>query len=340
MKNVLVLAIGLVGLLLTNCSPSKPTLYIFNWTYYITNDVIKSFEQKYNVNVVYDVYSSNEEMFAKLKAGGTGYDIVVPSGDYVSIMISEQMADSIDKSKIPNFANLDTSVLSRIGFDPGSSHSVPYMMGSSGIAVNKKHVKDYERSWNIFARTDLANKMTLLDDMREVLGAALRSLGYSVNSNNPEELAKARDVVVQWKKNILKFDAEAFGKGFAAGEFWVVQGYAENVMKEIDSTMRPDVDFFIPVEGGGMYMDNFVILRNSKNKKLAYKFINYIHDPKIYASLVDNLGYPSINTAANPFRTKKPNYELSALSSSEFKEDIGTALELYNTMWQEIRVGK
>ena len=154
-------------------APASSTLYVYNWTYYMPDEIIKEFEKKYNVKVVYDMYASNEEMFTKLKAGGTGYDVVFPSGDHVSIMIKEGMLDTIDKSKVPNFRYIDSTVLKKIKYDPGSRYSVPYMMGAAGVIVNKKKVASYEKSWHIFERTDLGMRMTMLDDMREVLGAAL-----------------------------------------------------------------------------------------------------------------------------------------------------------------------
>lgn len=319
---------------------AKQKLFIYNWTYYIPDEVLREFEKKFNVSIIYDMYASNEEMFAKLKAGGTGYDLVFPSGDYVSIMIRENMLEKLDKSKLTNLANLDSSVLSKIRFDPGCQYSAPYNIGAAGISVNRKKIPQFEKSWNIFERNDLRGRLTLLDDMREVLGAALLTLGYSVNSVNPEELQRAKEVVRKWKANIVKFDAEAFGKGFAAGEFWSVHGYAENVLLEIDSSMRQDVEFFIPQEGSAMYMDNMVILKNARNKELAYQFINFIHEPQIYAKIVDFLMLPSINVPARNLRSRKPSYEIEDLKNSEFKEDLGENLELYNKIWQEIRVGK
>lgn len=319
---------------------NKQTLYIYNWTYYIPDNIISEFEKKFNVSVVYDMYASNEEMFAKLKAGGSGYDIVFPSGDYVSIMIRENMLEEIDKSKIPNFAHIDSFALKKIKFDPGCRYSIPYMMGAGGISVNTEKVPYFEKSWNIFKRSDLKGRMTLLDDMREVIGDALITNGYSVNSTNEKELLKAKETVIEWRKNIVKFDAEAFGKGFAAGEFWVVHGYAENVFLELDSAAEEKTAFFIPEEGSAAYMDNMVILKDSKNKELAYKFINFIHEPTIYSQIVDFLRLPSINKEANKYRSKKPRYELKDLAKSELKEDIGEALEIYNKIWQEIRIGK
>ncbi len=323
-----------------NCKKNpRAKLYIYNWTYYIPDDVIREFESRYSATIIYDMYASNEEMFAKLKAGGGGYDLVFPSGDYVSIMIREGMIERIDKSRVPNFRLLDTSMLGRIRFDPGCRYSVPYMAGAAGITVNGRQIKDYERSWNLFVRSDLQGRLTLLDDMREVLGAALRYLGYSVNSTEKTQLEQAKAVVMGWRNNIVKFDAEAFGKGFASGEFWAVHGYAENVFLELDSAQSAEADFFIPREGGCAYMDNMVILKGAKHKDLAYQFINFIHEPSVYVKIVDFLKLPSINTEAAKLRREPPRYGLEDLANSEFKEDLGEHLEMYNTIWQQIRIG-
>lgn len=340
----LVVAGLLSAVLFAGCGGSKSkesgTLFIYNWTYYIPDDVVQAFEKETGAKVVYDVFASNEEMFAKLKAGGSGYDITFPSGDYVSIMISEGMLEKIDRTKIPNFANIDPDAVAKIAFDPGCEYSVPYMMGAAGIAVNKKKVGDFEKSWSIFGRKDLKGRMTMLDDMREVLGAALKSRGYSVNSRNPDELAEAKKIVMEWRDTIMKFDAEAFAKGFAAEEFWVVQGYAENVYLELDEKQKPDVEFFIPKEGGPMYMDSMVILKGAKNKELAYKFIDFIHRPDIYAMVADYLMLPSLNVKARELTKEEPNYSYEDLANCEFKEDLGADVELYNNIWQEIRVGR
>ena len=329
------LLIGIV-LLFTGCSGR--TLYVYNWTYYIPNEVVKQFESKFMCKVVYDVYSSNEEMFAKIKAGGRGYDVVFPSGDFVKIMIREGMLEKLDKSKIPNQKYLDKRIVDKITFDQGNLFSIPYMAGTAGIAVNKKCVKDYEHSSSIFDRSDLKGKMTLLDDMREVLGMALKSLGYSVNSTNPSELEQAKAVALRWKQNILKFDAESFAKGFAAGEYWVVQGYAENVFLELDEEQRKFVDFFIPKEGTTMYIDSMVMLKDAPHKELAYAFINFIHKPDIYAQIADYLQLPAINTAAVPLIKRPSHYQMDDLEKCQLKEDLGQGVVQFNRAWESIRM--
>ncbi len=332
--------------LVLSCTPKKAgaaqrKLYIYNWTYYTPDSVIAKFEKEYGCKVVYDSFPSNEEMFAKLKAGGSDYDICFPSGDYVSIMVKEGMLAPIDRKAMKNFANVDPAVLARCDFDPGNAYSIPYYMGAAGVAVNKAKVGAFEKSWSIFGRKDLAGKMTMLDDMREVLGDALAYQGKSVNSASAVEIAAAAKLVNEvWKPNLLKFDAEAFAKGFAAGEFWVTQGYAEAIYLELDPARKPEVEFFIPKEGGPMYIDSMVVLKGSKNKDLAMSFIDFIHRPQIYAEFTDAFGFPATcNVPARALKKGPEWYKAVDLAPCELKKDVGEDLEKYNKAWQTIRFG-
>jgi spermidine/putrescine transport system substrate-binding protein len=331
----------------TGCGKSGADnrLYIYNWTYYTPASVIEKFEKEYGVTVIYDEFASNEEMYAKLKAGGSGYDVVFPSGDYVSIMINQNMLEKIDKTKITNIGNIDPVVLRKASYDPTMEYSVPYYFGASGIAVNTARVPDFERSWSIFGRSDLKGRMTMLDDMREVLGDALVHLGYSVNTTNAAEITAARDLVNKvWKPNLVKFDAEAFGKGYADGDFWVVQGYAEVVYEEIgdNEQLKADTVFFIPPEGGPAYIDSMCILKGSKHLDLAYQFIDFIHRPEIYAEFTDYFGFPATaNIPARQFKAETPYYTAEELVNTELKDDVGEHLELYNDAWfNSIRIGE
>ncbi len=344
--DVSALVLIVAALVFSGCQPKTAAapkkLYIFNWTYYTPDSVIEKFEKEYGVDVVYDSFASNEEMFAKLKAGGSSYDICFPSGDYVSIMIKENMLQKIDHKTLKNFANIAPEVLAKCDFDPGNEYSIPYYMGAAGVAVNKTKVQNYEHSWSIFSRKDLAGKMIMLDDMREVMGDALKFLGYSVNTTNETEIVKARDLINNvWKPNLLKFDAEAFAKNFAAGEVWVAQGYAESIYAELDKSRWNEVDFFIPKEGGPSYIDSMVILKNSKNVDLAMKFIDFIHRPEIYAEFCDYFGFPATaNTAARQLKKGETWYSAESLDPCELKKDVGADLDKYNAAWQEIKVGK
>jgi len=336
---------------------SKPKLYIYNWTYYTPDSVIQKFEEEYNVRIVYDEFASNEEMYAKLismnrtgifgwlsRLFGRQYDVVFPSKDYVPIMIRQNMLEKINKSSMKNLGNIDPEVLRVADYDPDMEYSVPYFYGAAGIIVNTAKVPNHERSWSIFAREDLSGRMTMLDDLREVLGGALSYLGYSVNTVNPAHITAAKNLVnTSWKPNLVKFDAETFGKGYANGEFWVVHGYPEAIYEEIsdnDQLMR-DTIFFIPREGGPSYIDSMVILKGAESIDLAHQFIDFIHRPEIYAEFTDVFGLPStVNVTARRYKKGFSFYSEADLQNTELVEDLEQALDFYTDAWfNSIRVG-
>jgi spermidine/putrescine transport system substrate-binding protein len=257
----------------------RKTLYLYNWTYYTPDSVIEKFEKEYGVKVVYDDYASNEDMYAKLKAGGSGYDIVIPSGDYVSIMRKQGMLERIDLAKIPNAKYIRPEALAKATYDQAMEYSVPYYMGAAGVAVNTDKVKEFEQSWNIFARKDLAGRMSMMDDMREVLGDALAYLGYSVNTTNDEELEKAyRLVNEQWKPNLVKFDARdsrnpspraSSGSSKATPSGRLRRGAARDApTRSPSSSPRRREEGDVPRQ--------HVHPKGARNVELAHKFIDFI----------------------------------------------------------------
>ena len=337
---------ALIMPVIISCS-SKEKLYIYNWTYYTPDSVIEKFEEEYNVRVIYDEFASNEDMYAKLSSSRgkrASYDVVFPSKDYVPIMIRQEMLEKIDKSKLSNLVNIDPEVLKIISYDPQMEYSVPYFYGAAGIIVNTSRVSVFEKSWSVFGREDLKGRMTMLDDLREVIGGALSYLGYSVNSSNPLQITEARNLINNsWKPNLVKFDAEAFGKGYANGEFWVVHGYPEAIFEEIadNEQMLRDTVFFIPDEGGPSYIDNMCILKGARNIDLAHKFIDFIHRPEIYAEFTDIFGFPAtVNIPARRYKKAVPLFSAEELLKTELVEDLGSAIDLYNDAWfNSIRAG-
>ncbi|MDR0313549.1 MAG: extracellular solute-binding protein [Treponema sp.] len=353
---ILLAALATLVMIMGSCA-ARETLSIYNWSYYTPESVIKKFEAEYGVKVIYDEFASNEEMYAKIiatnKEGILGrffqlfsrqYDIIFPSGYFVPIMIQQGLLEKIDRAQIPNLKNIDPAVLEKAIYDPNMDYSVPYFWGAAGIAVNTAMVPDYERDWSIFARTDLRGRMTMLDDMREVMGNALAYLGYSVNSKNPAEIDAAKDLInSQWKPNLAKFDSDSFGKGYANGEFWVVHAFAEVVFEEIadNEELMRDTVFFIPPRNGPAFVDNMCILKGTKNFELAHKFIDFIHRPEIYAEFCDSFGFPAtVNVPARQFKTGTSWYEIEDLSEVEPVNDLGPIFELYNDAWfHSIRTG-
>jgi spermidine/putrescine transport system substrate-binding protein len=336
---------------------SRQKLYIYNWTYYTPDSVIEKFQEKYNVRVVYDEFASNEDMYAKLMSSnrkglfgwltrlfGRQYDVVFPSKDFIPLMIQQDMLEKIDKTKMFNLGNIDPEVLAIASYDPDMQYAVPYFYGAAGVIVNKSRVPIFERSWSIFAREDLRGRMSMLDDMREVIGGALAFYGYSVNTHDAAQISAARDLINDyWKPNLVKFDSEAFGKSYANGDFWVVHAFPEVVFEEIaeDEQMLANTIFFIPAEGGPSYIDSMCILKGSNNIDLAHQFIDFIHQPEIYAEFVDTFGFPAtVNVPARDYKKGHSLYSFEDLSYTELVGDLGPYLDLYSDAWfGSIRAG-
>ena len=331
------------GFGLLSCEQKK-TLKLFTWTYYTPTSVVKAFEEEFNCKVIVTEYDSNETMFNKLVNGGaSSFDIVVPSQDYVSIMMKRGMFQPIIQEKFTNRDKINPKVLEKITYDPDMVYAVPYYFGAAGIGVNKKKMPagDYERTWNIFADERFKGHASMMDDYREVIGDALKYKGYAVSSINDSEVQEAVDVIKNnWLPNIVKFDAEGFGKDFAAGNLWLCHGYAEVMYGEVpESEWADTIDFFIPEQGGASYLDSLCILKDSKEAELATEFINFIHRPENYAQFLDFFCFPCfVNLEAEQYMKTTPLYSASVLDNCELKDDLGENLDMYYKKWESLRL--
>lgn len=322
-----------------NSKSKKKVLYLYGWADYVPTEIYEKFEKETGIKVIEDIYSSNEEMFTKIKAGGTGYDILTPSSDYAEILKNEGMIEKFEKEKLPSLKNIDSVVLKRLQyFDSNNDYVYPYVMGATVIAVNLKYVKEYPEDFSIYNDKRYRGKMTLLDDMREVFTSALGMNGFSQSTTNEAEIKKAAEMIKGWKKNIAKFDSESFGKGFANEEFWVVHCYPENVLTELTPEQLKTTKFIIPKKGGTAYIDSFVILKSSKNKEEAYKFLNFIHRPENYKLIAEHLRIPSINVPARKLIKVEPIYKIEDLKNAVILKDIKDSLDIQNKYWQEILI--
>lgn len=319
-------------------------LYIYNWTYYLPDEIIRRFEEETGIKIIIDNFSSNEEMFTKFMAGGAkGYDIAVPSADYTQIMIKLGMLEKIDHEGMENLKYVSPLVKEKALYDPDMEYSVPYFMGASGIAVNRRRLEalgiDYEKSWSIFADERLKGRMSMLDDMREVLGAALIQQGCSINTSSEEEIAAAAEKVEnEWKPNLVKFDAESYAKSFARGEFLAVHCYSESISEELGELELENVDFFIPEEGGCLYIDNMVIPKDAPNYEGALRFIDFFHRPDIHAIFLEEFCFPATtNPEAAKYAELDSLFDPEDLERCELIMDVGADLEKYNKVWEKIR---
>lgn len=324
-----------------SCSENNRTLYLYNWTYYTPDEVIEAFEKEFDCKVKLDSYSTCDEMYSKLRAGAKGYDVVIPSNDFVSIMMDQGMLRELDQSKMTNRSKINPVIQAKMDFDPEMKYAIPYALSATGVMVNKTKVTgEYARDYSIFSDPQFAGHATMMDEMREVLGCALVHLGYDMNTKDQSQLDKAYELVSkQWKPNLTKFDAEGFGKSFAAGDFWLCQGYPEIIFGEVDQSRWADtIDFFIPPEGGPATLDCMVILKDAPHYELANEFINFIHRPEMYAKFIDAFGYPCVtNLEALDYVTTDSMYDAEQAYSCTLKQDLGQDLDKYNDIWQKIR---
>jgi len=325
----------------SNCGKSKsPALKIYSWADYIDPELVAEFEQAQGCHLVIDTFDSNESMHSKLSAGATGYDVLVPSSYMVKTLVHEGKLQSLDHSKLPNLKHIDAAYLQR-ALDPGMKHSVPYMMAPTCMAWLSSKVNNAEASYRMFDRTDLKGRITLLDDMREVLGAALRSLGFSINTKDSAQLAQARDVVIRWKKNIAKFDSEQYKSGIASSEFHLVQGYAGDLLQV--AADNADIVVKIPQEGTAFSCDDLCIFKDSQMVDLAHRFIDFLCEPRVAAKNMEYIAYRAPNKSAyamlsEDFRSNEvlfPSEEIFA--KCEPIDELGDALALWSEMWDAVK---
>lgn len=346
LRNIL-LGASATALLLTaflGCGPAKKELNLYTWSDYIDPELVTAFEEQFNCRVVIDTFDSNEAMYAKLKAGAKGYDLLVPTSYMAEVLFDEKMIQPLDLAKIPNAQYIDKKYLAEKAFDKTMQYSVPYMIGSTGIAYRDDKVEDLEESWSIFGRADLKGRMTMLNDMREALGAALKYKGYSLNTTDAAQIDEAADVVIGWKANLAKFENEQYKSGIASGEFYVVQGYSGDILQVIDE--NENVVYMLPEEGFAIACDDMVIPTGATDADLAYAFINFIQEPANAAKNIEYVYYLCPNTGAYklvPDEIKEDPAVFipeALLDKAETIRDLGDDNQLYITAWDKVKSAK
>ena len=339
---VLVAAAGLVAVsfVLTGCGKAKPVLSLYTWSDYIKPELVGRFEREHACRVVLDTFESNEAMYAKLKAGASGYDLLTPSSYMVSLMHAQGMLRRLDPGLLPNLVHVDPDYLA-IAVDRTMDHSVPYMLVVSGIAYLEGRVEGVTPSWRMFGRADLAGRMTMFNDMRETIGAALKCLGHSINTTSASELAEAETLLLEWKRNIAKYENEQYKIGLASGEFLLVHAWNGDIFQVRKE--NPDVRFFVPEEGTVISCDDLVIPADARQPALAHAFIDFLHDPAVAAENTVAIYYLCPNKDSYPLLPAEirdnPGIFLDPgiRARSEMIADIGAANALYVRVWDRLK---
>ena len=339
----LVVGLAAISLAFVGCGKAKPALSVYTWSDYIKPDLIRRFEREQGCRVVLDTFESNEAMYAKLRAGATGYDLLTPSSYMVSLMHAQGLVRKLDRALLPNLVHVDPDYLA-MAIDKTMDHSVPYMITNTGIAYLEGRVKDVVPSWRMFGRVDLRGRMTMFNDMRETIGAGLKCLGYSINSTSETELAEAETLLLEWKKNLAKFDNEQYKIGLASGEFLLVHAWSGDIFQVRKE--NPDVRFFVPEEGTVISCDDLVIPADAREAALAHAFINFLLDPAVAAENTASIYYLCPNKDSYPLLPAEirdnPGIFLAPAirAKSEMIADIGTANALYIKVWDRLKASR
>lgn len=330
--------------------PAQPTsreLNLYAWTDYVPQQLLDDFTAKYGIKVNYDTYSSNEEMLAKLQAGASGYDLVIPSDYTVAIMVKQDMLEPLDMTQIPNFANVDTRFTNQY-YDPGNKYSVPYQWGTTALAYDKTRVPSEPKSWADLWDPKYKKRLVMLDNSREVPGMALQVLGFDKNSTDPQQLQQAKQKLIALNPNIRLFNSDDPETALITGEAWA--GLVYNGNAALARAEDPNIEYICPTEGCGLWFDNLAIPKGAPHPDAAMAFLNFMLEPTESILITKEFPYSNPNQAALEYlkANNSAAYEkymgFSATNpSADFLahavevRDVGDATGLYDQLWTEFK---
>ena len=325
------------------CGPEKAELHIYTWADYMKPGIVSAFEKQHNCKVTIETFDSNEAMFDNLRAGATGYDLLFPSSYMVKQLFELGMLLPLDHGKIPNIANIDPKYLA-LAYDKDMDHSVPYALTITAIGYLGSRVGDFKPSWSMFDRAGLKGRMTLLNDVRETIGAALKSRGYSANSTDEGQLEEAKAVILRWRENIACFENEQYKNGLADGVFFLTHGYAGDLM--LVRERNPDIQIAIPEEGSLLSIDDMCIPKTASNPDLAHAFIDFVLEPQNAADLTEFICYLCPNAPSYALLPAEIREDpilfppVEVVAKLEMIKDIGDDIAKYTRVWDAIKAGE
>jgi putrescine transport system substrate-binding protein len=363
MNKTLAIALGALVAASPAIAQEEPVLNVYNWSDYIAEDTIANFEAETGIKVNYDVYDNNEIVDAKLLAGNSGYDIVVPSGNFLERQIKAGLILPLDKSKLTNLGNLDPAVMATAASqDPDNAHGVPYMINTIGIGYNTAKVTaalgagaDLE-SWDLLFKPEVVSKLAscgvaLLDSPSEVVGIALHYLGLDPNSESADDLAKAEELLNSIKPYIRYFHSSQYIDDLGNGEICIALGYSGDVFIAADAAANADrgneVTYLIPKEGAATLFDFLAIPIDAPHPDNAHKFINYILEPQVVAAITNYVFYANPNLPALEFVSEEVKSNPGIYPPAEtiakafvMKAHTPDFEELLTRTWTRIKTGQ
>lgn len=342
-KLLLLLAIIILPIVLfSGCFNSNPdnrkVINVFNCGDYIDEDLINKFTEETGIKVEYSTYDTNETMYSKLKSGSNKYDLVFPSDYMIEKMVKEDMALKIDFNNIPNYKYISEEYKS-LSFDPDNEYTVPYMWGTIGIIYDPEIVEEPVTSWNILWDKKYKDQIIMFDSVRDTMSIALKVLGYSINTTNPDEINEAAELLTKQKPIVKAWFVDQVKDAMINDEAalaTVWSGDANYIISE-----NPKLKYVIPEEGSNKWFDCMVIPKGAKNKEGAEAFINFLTAPENSLQNVDYIQYSTPNTETfemldEDVQETYPSEDV--LDNCEVFIDLDRkALELYDDAWIRIK---
>ncbi|NCE91173.1 polyamine ABC transporter substrate-binding protein [Pseudomonas sp. L13] len=364
MKNAgkTLLALSLMGAMAGAAQADSKVLHVYNWSDYIAPDTIANFEKESGIKVVYDVFDSNETLEAKLLAGKSGYDIVVPSNNFLAKQIKAGVYQELDRSKLPAYGNLNASLLKAVSVsDPDNKHAFPYMWGSIGIGYNPEKVKaalgvDKIDSWDVLMKPENIAKLkscgvSFLDSPTEMLPVALHYLGLPTDTQKKADLKQAEDLFLKIRPSIGYFHSSKYISDLANGNICVAVGYSGDIQqaksRAAEAGGKVKVAYDIPKEGAGSFFDMVAIPKDAENVDAAYAFMNYLLKPEVMASITNSVRFPNGNEKATALVDKDITSDPGIYPSADVQAKLYAIADLpaatqreMTRSWTKIKSGK
>jgi putrescine transport system substrate-binding protein len=319
-KIVTTLSALLVAGSATFAAAQEKVVNVYNWSDYIDASILEDFTKETGIKVVYDVFDSNEILETKLLAGSSGYDVVVPTADFLQRQIQAGAFQKLDKAKLPNISNMWDMVMTRTAqYDPGNEYGLDYMWGTTGIGYNVEKTKailgsDAAPTWDVIFKPEIAAKFKdcgiyLLDSPTDIVPTALLYLGLDPNSHNPDDLKKAEDLLLTVRPNIRKFHSSEYINALANGDICLAVGWSGDVLQARDRAAEAkagvEVNYTVPPQGAKMWFDMMAIPGDAPHVEEAHAFLNYMMKPEVIAKASDYVFYANGNKASQAFVSKE-----------------------------------
>jgi putrescine transport system substrate-binding protein len=341
----------------------QETLHVYNWSDYIAEDTLEKFTAETGIEVVYDVYDSNEVLEAKLMAGASGYDVVVPTADFLQRQIAAGVYRPLDKSKLPNLENMDEGIMAQAAaHDPGNEHAVVYMWGTTGFGYNVDKIAERlgedapTNSWDMVFDPDVVSKLadcgvTMLDAPTEMIPAAMNYLGLDPQSKDPDDIAAAETLLKSVAPHIRYFHSSQYINDLANGDVCLSVGWSGDVFiakyRAEEAENGVTIDYVIPEEGALMWFDMLAIPADAPNPDAAHEFINFVMDAQITADITNYVWYANANAASMPLVDDEVKETSGIFPSEEAKERLWTAVvydartdRTVNRAWTSVKTGR